>query len=130
MAERRRRQGDPPDVDHSEERSWFDGIPKRLVAALFSGGVALGVAGWSAAYTLYQLREADMERRYSDWKGGSIADHEYRITTLERESKYDREDAARIDASNKLTRLQTQMENVNAKVDTLTAEVRRALKEN
>lgn len=131
MAERRRREDDPME-NHASERAidWQRGAPRWLLLALLSVTTLVAVAASNLAWSLYQAREADLERRYADWKGGAIADHEYRITTLERESKNGREDAARLDAAAKLTRLQTQMEAVNDNVRTLTAEVRRALREN
>lgn len=120
------------DHDPASERAidWQRASPRWLLLVLLSGSTVIAVSATSFAWNLYQAREADREQRYSDWKGGAIADHEYRITTLERENKSRREDAERLDAAGKLTRLQTQMEIVNDNVRSLMSEVRRSLKEN
>src|SRR4029453_2709274 len=132
MRERRRRQEDPEEVDHREDRTtdWKSAAPRWLLLVLVCGGAAWGAFSSMLAWSFYEAHEAEKERRYSDWKAGAIADHEFRITVLERDAKNDRDDAARLDASNKLTRLQTQMETVTANMAALTNEVRKSLKEN
>lgn len=114
MAERRKRAGDPPGVDHTEERvtDWRTVAPRwLLVTALVVSFGINGLLGSMLASSV-TARLQQIEEKYSDPKWDAIANHAERIGRLETRVEQLRED----DIRGQLDSLKDEVRALNARL--------------
>ncbi len=120
--ERRKRAEDPPDVDHSDERTidWKTATPRWLLvtALLVSVGVN-GLLGSMLANSV-TARLDQIERKYADPKWNLLSDHAERLGLLEsrvsqQEARVNKLEEA--DVRQQLLRLSYQVERLNARLE-------------
>ncbi len=120
--ERRKRAEDPPDVDHSDERTidWKTATPRwLLVTALVVSAGGNGLLGSMLASSV-SARLQQIEDKYSDPKWNALSDHAERIGLLESRVS---QQAARVskleeaDVRQQLLRLSYQVERLNARLE-------------